>query len=80
VFDPGLGQVRAGFLFSRYVAAFSNGKPVSTLPENAGWVQFSRYQRPRKNNQREKNPAPDAGLIAAHGPESRQTGPKMARK
>jgi hypothetical protein len=34
----------------------------------------------RKNNQREKNPAPDAGLIAGGGWESRQTGQKMAQK
>jgi hypothetical protein len=40
VFDPGLGQVRAGFLVSRLIAAFSNGKPDATLPENAEWIQF----------------------------------------
>jgi hypothetical protein len=33
----------------------------------------------RKNKQREKNPAPGAGLIAAESPESRQTGAKTGQ-
>jgi hypothetical protein len=33
----------------------------------------------RKNKQREKNPAPGAGLIAGESPESRETGPKTGQ-
>jgi hypothetical protein len=42
VFDPGLGQVRAGFFFSRYGFNF---RATGSDPEN-----------PRKNKQREKIP------------------------
>jgi hypothetical protein len=42
VFDPGLGQVRAGFFFSRYGFNF---RATGGDPEN-----------PRKNKQREKIP------------------------
>jgi hypothetical protein len=61
VFDPGLGQVRAGFFFSRYGFNF---RAIGDNPFE-----------PRKNKQREKYPAPGVGLIAAGGLESRQSGP-----
>jgi hypothetical protein len=66
VFDPGLGQVRAGFFFSRYGFNF---RAIGQKP----------LDEPRKNKQREKDPAPGAGLIAAGSPESRQTGPKTGQ-
>jgi hypothetical protein len=37
------------------------------------------FEAPRKNKQREKDPAPGASLIAADGPESRQTGSKTSQ-
>jgi hypothetical protein len=66
VFDPGLGQVRAGFFFSRY------GFNFRAIGE------FSPYDFTQKQAARE-NPAPGAGLIAAASPESRQTGPKTSQ-
>jgi hypothetical protein len=37
------------------------------------------FKAPRKNKQREKYPAPGAGLIAADSPESRQSGLKTGQ-
>jgi hypothetical protein len=45
VFDPGLGLLRAGFFFSRYGFIFRA-------------LSGSDPGKPRKNKQREKNPAP----------------------
>jgi len=64
VFDPGLGQVRAGFFFSRYGFDFR------------ATVDASR--QPRKNKQREKTPAPGAGLIAGKNLMSRQSAVETA--
>jgi len=44
VFDPGLGLIRAGFLFSRYGLRLSRGRERSRL-------------NPRKNKRREKSRA-----------------------
>jgi hypothetical protein len=53
VFDPGLGQVRAGFFFSRYGFNFrAIGK---------------RSLKSRKNKRREKNPAPGCGTYSPSG-------------
>jgi len=71
VFDPGLGQVRAGFFFSRYGFDF---RAIGQNPFRA-----KPFEASRKNKQREKDPAPGAGLIAAAGFESRQTGPKTGQ-
>jgi hypothetical protein len=75
VFDPGLGRIRAGFFYSRYGFNF---RAIGPKPLNAKALKVNR----RKNKQREKPPAPGGGLIAAGGPESRQSGLKpleMAR-
>jgi hypothetical protein len=50
VFDPGLGQVRAGFFFSRYGFNF---RTVGSDP-----------LKPRKNKQREKIPRRIAGTYS----------------
>jgi hypothetical protein len=55
VFDPGLGQVRAGFFFSRYGYNFH---ATGAYP----WD-------PRKNKQREKNPAPGGGTYSRCEPQ-----------
>jgi hypothetical protein len=57
VFDPGLGLVRAGFFYSRYWFNFRATGPRLQMPRPV--------KAPRKNKQREKYPAPGAGLIAA---------------
>jgi hypothetical protein len=54
VFDPGLGQVRAGFFFSRY-GFTATIMDYREFPRDRGAIP----SKPRKNKQREKYPAPD---------------------
>jgi hypothetical protein len=72
VFDPGLGRIRAGFFYSRYGFNF---RATGPKPLNVEALKENR----RKNKQREKPPAPGAGLIAAQAPKSRQSGLKTGR-
>jgi hypothetical protein len=64
VFDPGLGQVRAGFFFSRY------GFDFCAIGE--------RSREPHKNKQREKNPALDGRSYIAWEPQVKAKQPKNA--
>jgi hypothetical protein len=66
VFDPGLGQVRAGFFFSRYGVNFRAIRKRS--------VKSAQKQAARGI------PAPGAGLIAGVRLKSRKTGLKTGRK
>jgi hypothetical protein len=63
VFDPGLGQVRVGFLVSRY------GFKFRAIEENPDAQKQAALGLP----------APVAGLIAAQDRESRQSGSKQRR-
>jgi hypothetical protein len=62
VFDPGLGQVRAGFFFSRY--GFNFRAPGATPKTRA------------KTNSARKSRAGLAGLIAGSGAKSRRSRPE----
>jgi hypothetical protein len=62
VFDPGLGQVRAGFLVSRLqLEHFLTANRMPLCLKMLEWVQSLRR---RKNKQREKNPAPGCGTYS----------------
>jgi hypothetical protein len=66
VFDPGLGQVRAGFFFSRYGANFR--------PAGERSLKSAQKQAARGISR-----AGVAGLIAGALSKSRKTGPKTGQ-
>jgi hypothetical protein len=74
VFDPGLGHVRVGFFFSLYDFT-ATIMDCREFPRDRGAIP----SKSRKNKQREKYPAPGAGLIAVGRPESRQSGPETSQ-
>jgi hypothetical protein len=71
VFDPGLGQVRAGFLVSRYWYVLRRRLQRDSLLDIAEF---------RAKTSGAINPAPTAGVIVADGLESRKTAAKTGPK
>jgi hypothetical protein len=72
VFDPGLGQVRAGFFFSRYGFTVLITEDRRVFPRERETIPSSRA----KTNSARKSRAGLAGLIAGDGLKSRQRGLK----